>query len=356
MIPLPCRVRPLTGETPDGFLGRLAATNAIGLTSLQRYIWQELGLTTANSTNARYVAAIEQAGGLEPGHFAGQHARSGLFRRCHHHHWLLTPCRKCGVLDRPRAACSVCSDGILTEVVSRGGGFCVRHRRWHMFGQDELIRPPDVNRHAEQVLSGRLWNRGVTMHTGEIALAITLIQDSRSETSCSSDAALSLVYGPAVELALTLTDASVALSLSALSEGEARQVEGLIGLTIGAGRGSRTPELERTAALVVAAHRTALDEAVHMPNSPATRVRIVRFEKGIAEASFRSKAVLLRHVTRPGRRVNGAKLLVRGAPSSRVVSRRIVPGWADDAPWIRDVVVPSTASKVGDVVRNQVVQ
>lgn len=197
----------------------------------------------------------------------------------------------------------------------------------------------------------------MTMHTGEYGLAVRLILDSWQEQTDARWFRTSRLYPPTVDLLVTLTHPDVALSLTALAESESQQVEGLIGLVVGTGGGSRTAELEATAATVVAVHRAAMYSAVRMPKSSGATVSKARFEKGIAEASYREKAVLLRHVTRSGRRADVVERAVRAAPASRVVSRRIVPGWADNAPWVRQGTGRCSAtSKIGGVIRDQVGQ
>ncbi|WP_345475956.1 hypothetical protein [Microbacterium pseudoresistens] len=191
----------------------------------------------------------------------------------------------------------------------------------------------DVLLRAEQALAGHLWSRGVTMHTGEFALASQLILDSLRERPATEGSQLLPIYGVVIDLLVTLTRPEVVLSLVTPAESERRQVEGLIGLTVGAGKGARTPELEATAARVVRKHRAAMDTAIRMPYSDRATIRRAPFEKGLAEASYREKAALLRHVTRSGRRIEAEDRAVRGAPPSRVVSRRLVPGWADRVTW-----------------------
>ena len=332
MRTLPCQVEPLPGETPAGFFGRLAGVNNLDADALVHHLGRELGAKSISVTSPRFISAIEMIGGLSRGHFDQQRARFRLYRRCHHTGWALRRCAKCNIVDHARTACSTCSHGFATEVFSRGGSFCVRHRRWHFAGEDELVFPADACRRAEQALAGRLWSRGVTMHTGEFALAMRLILASRRESAPQDGNPLVHAYAAVVELLATLTLPEVALGLVALAESDSRQVEGLIGLTVGAGRGARTAELEAAATVVVMSHRAAMYAATHMPRSSGATVTMTPFEKGIAEAAYRERAVLLRHVTRAGHRVDSAGYPVRGAPASRVVSRRIVPGWADNAP------------------------
>lgn len=347
----------MPGETPAGFLNRLAESNVLEIDALTRHIWRELGVRTIATADPRFIAAVESLGGLRAGFFDRQRAKFRLYRRCHHTGWVLQRCATCDVVDRARTACLVCSDGSPTQVFSRGGRFCVRHRRWHCGSEDEVVVDSDGHLRAEQALSGLLWSRGVTMHTGEFDLAARLILDSWREQPGVDQHAARHTYGSVVELLVTLTYPDVALNLSALAEGHRRQVEGLIGLVVGAGKGSRTPELEDTANRVIRVHRAAMYEALRMPSSNGATITTARFEKGIAEASYRAKAVFLRHVTRPGRRDAFGERAVRGAPASRVVSRRLVPGWADDAPWNAAAgggALPAT--QIGRVARDQVRQ
>lgn len=323
----------MSGETPAGFLHRLAAQNALDTDALTRHARREFGAKTVGSSDRRFVVAVESLGGLRAGFFAQDRARHRLFRRCHHTGWALRRCATCDVVDRARTACSACGDGIATEVFSRGGCFCVRHRRWHSRDGDVRVGEADDLLRAERALSGVLWSRGVTMHTGEFDLARRLVLDSWRERPTEGQQSGPHAYGPVVDLLVTLTHPAVALTMAALAESQRRQVEGLIGLVVGAGKGSRTPELEDTAIRVIRVHRAGMYEALRMPKSNKATISKAPFEKAIAEATFRTKAVFLRHVTRSGRRDDFGDHVVRGAPASRVVSRRIVPGWVDNGPW-----------------------
>lgn len=357
MRAFPCRVDPIPGETPTGFFNRLAEHNALDIDALTRHVSHEFGVKTIGTSDRRFTAAVESLGGLRAGFFDQDRARHRLYRRCHHTGWALRRCAICNVVDRARAACLVCSDGSTTEVFSRGGWFCIRHRRWHSRHVDSLVGDADDLLRAEQALSGLLWSRGVTLHTGEFDLATRLLLDSWREQPSEARRPTWRSYSAVVQLLVTLTHPDVALALAALAESQRRQVEGLIGLVVGAGKGSRTSELEDTAIRVIRVHRAAMYEALRMPKSNKATISSAPFEKAIAEASFRAKAVFLRHVTRSGRRDTFGNRAVRGAPSSRVVSRRIVPGWADNGPW-NPVVnsAQSTAPQIGRIVRDQVMQ
>ncbi len=357
MRSLPCRVDPIPGETPAGFLNRLAESNALEIDTFTRHVWRELNVRMMATADRRFIAAVEFLGGLRSGFFDRERAKFRLYRRCHHTGWALRRCATCDVVDRARTACLVCSEGNPTEVFSRGGRFCVRHRRWHYGSEDEVVADSDGCLRAEQALSGLLWSRGVTLHTGEFDLATRLILDSWQEQPAADQHVARRTYGPVVELLVTLTYPDVALTMAALAESHRRQVEGLIGLVVGAGNGSRTPELEDTANRVIRVHRAAMYEALRMPSSNGATITTAPFEKGIAEASYRAKAVLLRHITRSGRRDEFGERVVSAAPASRVVSRRLVPGWADDAPWnAASGGGVSTATQIGRGARDHVHQ
>lgn len=321
MIALPCEVQPLAGETPHGFLGRLAAANTIDVDALVRFIARSLGLTMVRKPDGAVIAAIEQLGNLPAGHFARERSSFRVPRRCHHHQWLLQRCATCDVIDRPRRACVVCSGGVRTEITSRGGPFCVRHNRWHFDDQDEQVRPAWTCARAEKCLSGELWTRGVTMHTGELELAKELVLGSLPDTP-TQPTWIPALYLPAVKLTLILTDPVVASALVTHREDVTRQVEALIGLTVGVSRGVPTLALEEAARYMIEAHRAALLEATRMPNSPTATLRRVRFEKGIAEAAHRRHTVLLRHVSDVRVCAFGEGGPVAAAPRSRTVSNR----------------------------------
>lgn len=324
---LPCRIRPLAGETPLGFLGRLAVANLIPTPDLARYTARRMGMSTTNEFHPYFIAGIEQLGGLPSGYFLRDRAAILLWRRCHHHGWKLSRCVKCDVTDIPRRACLICSRGIPTYVASPGGGFCIRHDRWHLQERDVLDRSNSTARHGEQLLSGRLWARGITLHTGEISMALALIRDSYRESTRDPQVTFADVYGPALDLVFTLTDPAVASSLVTHIESPDRQVEALIGLTVGAGHGTRTEMLESSALKTVERHRSALGEALSMPRTRQRKHTHAQFEKAIAEAAYRQRAALLRHVTKTRVRAEPNKSSVRGAPASRTVSRRLIPGW-----------------------------
>lgn len=81
-----------------------------------------------------------------------------------------------------RTACRRCARGDQTTIRSRGGAVCLRHRRWHLDGHDiDVAGLPSYGR-AERWLSGKLWNRGIALHTGELQLAGRLIQAALQET------------------------------------------------------------------------------------------------------------------------------------------------------------------------------
>ncbi len=327
MKTLPCALPPLAGETPAGYLGRLASCNLIPLQWLLRHITRAYRVESLPPTDPRYVSAVENLGGLTVGHFDRERDRFRLVWPCHHAAWRPTRCRRCDVSDYPRRACFVCSEGIPTEVISRGGMFCVRHNWWHGEKEDTHVRPSLPYRRAERLLSGVLWRRGVTLHTGEFALACELIRTSHQRTLADPVPGLRFIYPAAVELVFTLTDSVVSSSLITHRVPWEMQVEGLIGLAVGAGSGAgeRTTALESCASRVITGHREALAGVRSMPSTPGARHRKAPFGKALLEAAHRHDGVLLRHVSEVRVSADIDPLLAKAPPRSRVVAKRLRP-------------------------------
>ena len=326
MKSLPCVIVPLAGETPNGYFGRLAAANRVSISTLKAHVEHQQQERSMRPSHLAFVAGIEQLGGLAAGHFTRERRSLRLLRRCHHQRWVPARCSRCDIIDFPRSACLVCSGGEPTQIVSRGGAFCVRHDRWHFGERDVLIRPSAAHRRAEQLLSGRLWSRGVTMHTGEIELAYVLLASSFIGDRSAPPA--HALYPASIHLVHTLMDSTVASSLITHREDENRQVEGLIGLTIGAGGGARTRALETRARKTIRVHRQALQEAHWMPTSAGATVKVAFFEKAVIEAAHRHCAVLLRHVSEVRTYALRDSRLIRPTPRPRIVAQRLKPhGW-----------------------------
>lgn len=183
-VPLPLPLSPLSGETVSGYCTRLARRNALDPRELMLHV-RDLGALSATHPNVEKVPEIvEVLGHLAPGHFERDSRRHAMFVRCGHYSWRLGRCRHgCARPQQPRTACLRCSGGDPTSIRSRGGAVCLTHKRWHVDGRDvDLSTHPAYGR-AERWLSGKLWFRGIALHTGEFQLAGRLIQAALDDVS-----------------------------------------------------------------------------------------------------------------------------------------------------------------------------
>lgn len=332
---LPLRVAPLSGETPEGFAGRLAAANGLSASALNAWLSPA---DTAGVGSEPWRQRLERAASLPYGYFQRARRRHLLFAACHHSGWRRVNCVKCDIVDTPRAGCTRCTRGESTMVFTRGGAVCVRHRRWHGGGLEVDLRGQPAYAHAEARASGWLWFHGVTLHTGEIALAMNLVSAALTDDQDSRRAArleqlnhadspqvsrLLLYYPETTNLAYVLTDPAVASALCTHRTSPDRQVQMLIALAAGACDGAPTTELEALARAEIDRMRLALSCAFSMPSSRTATVRRAPRPKALIEAGHRHKAVLMRHVDEA--RVSAPAITgVKPPPASRVVSRRLL--------------------------------
>lgn len=181
---LPVPLKPLSGETVTGYAARLARANALDPVELKLHIRDLGGLSVTKPDVEKVPGIVEALGHLMPGHFEGDARRHAMFGRCSHYSWRLGRCRHgCARPQQPRTACLRCSGGIPTSICSRGGAVCLTHRRWHLNGRDVDVSDAPVYGRAERWLSGKLWFRGIALHTGEFQLAGRLIQAALADVA-----------------------------------------------------------------------------------------------------------------------------------------------------------------------------
>lgn len=332
----PVRVVPLGGETPEGYVSRLATANAVPVGQLAK-AWQLPDDAAPRAAALEHAA--ERAGGLAHGHFDRDRRRHLLYVTCHHQRWSARhPCRKCDIVDWPRSGCRGCTAGTPTTIISRGGAVCTRHRRWRHQGLNiDLSRLRTYSR-AERSMSGSLWSRGVTVHTKETLLATgltvaahehagsTLRRDRLTALGVDDELSASslLTYYPEiVAVACVLTDRAVASALCTHRMTVSQQTQMLIGLVVGASGGEATDALVEIARDEVVRTRVALQDAFSTPSSPGATVRRAPRPKAMIEAAYRHGAVLLRHADEV--RVYAPPVPgVRATPKSKIVSRRVL--------------------------------
>lgn len=226
---LPIGVKPLPGETVTGYVGRLSLVHGLEPWILPAHLAEAAGLSPSRLDLERTSKYVEQLAGLPTDHFVTRKRVHGVYVRCSHGRWRPTRCARCSKLPAPRSACLRCSHGVPTTTQSRGGAVCMRHRRWHLGSRDIDVSGYLSYRRAEELVSGTLWTRGITIQTGELQLACTLIQRwlSGGEPSSVRERARALgvdsletyeqvllaAYPEAVSLAVTLTDPLIVAEL-----------------------------------------------------------------------------------------------------------------------------------------------
>ncbi|WP_336648324.1 hypothetical protein [Microbacterium sp. MMO-10] len=62
----------------------------------------------------------------------------------------------------------------MTETVARGGGYCARHHQWAMDTHEFAVDDAWGYGQAEDIVSDRLWERGISLSTGELHLGAAL--------------------------------------------------------------------------------------------------------------------------------------------------------------------------------------
>lgn len=174
---LPLPLKPLSGETVAGYAARLAHVNALDPGELKLHIRDLGGLSSTHPDLEKVPDIVEALGHLTPGHFARNARMHAMFVRCSHYSWRLGRCRHgCAKSQQPRTACLRCSRGDPTTIRSRGGAVCLTHARWHLDSRNVDVSAFPAYGRAERWLSGKLWFRGIALHTGEVQLAGRLIQ------------------------------------------------------------------------------------------------------------------------------------------------------------------------------------
>ncbi len=340
---LPIEVRPISGETVTGYVGRLATANGLAGRDLRLHIGDLAGLSSTHTNLERAAAVVEQLGGLPVDHFAKDEQRHSMYVRCPHSHWQPGRCRICGYGQAPRTGCLRCTRGVPTTVRTRGGAVCNRHHRWHDAGADlDLSGLPEYAR-AERCLSGTLWKRGIGLTTGELQLAATLIRNwlIDSETAdrlerrrprlgidgLAADDVFLLAYPEIVNLTAVLTDMSFASYLLSPRFRIAEQVWALEAAVVTIMQGSTTPRLHQVAEQIVSRGKSAVETAFGMRQKFHNK-RPATLEKALVASSQRHRSCLLRHLStvriqiipfEPGVAAPKNEVMIRRRPLSDLV-------------------------------------
>jgi hypothetical protein len=333
---LPIEVRPFSGETVTGYVGRLATANGLAARDLRLHIRDHAGLSATHTNLERAADVVERLGGLPVGHFAKDERRHSMYVRCPHSHWQPGRCRTCGYAQAPRTGCLRCSAGVATTVRTRGGAVCNRHHRWHVAGADlDLSGLPDYTR-AERCLSGTLWKRGIGLSTGELQLAATLVRNWLIDSDATDrlghrradlgvdglapDDVFLFAYPEIVNLTTVLTDMSFASCLLTPRFSLAEQVWALEAAVVTIMHGSTTPRLHDVAERIVSHGKAAVKTAFGMRQKPNNK-RPATLEKALIASSQRHRSCVLRHLSTV--RIQTATFEPGvAAPKNQVLARR----------------------------------
>lgn len=211
MRTLPLTISPFPGETTSSVFLRLARRNGIPAKQLWKAMRHaESGLAYA-VTPERVPNLVAELAGLPAGHFDQPRPTELLYARCAHARWAHLNCPECGSLPSAVAMCRRCARGEVVEVRARAGAVCTRHRRWCYAGADEDLTGEGAYFRAERCLVGSLWQRGISLHTGELQLATELIYRYRAIINGEPKAVgypeqLRAVFPHAVRLVALLTE------------------------------------------------------------------------------------------------------------------------------------------------------
>lgn len=335
---LPISVEPVPGETCDGFIGRLAATHRLDTLDIQRQLTREIGRAGWNSNDPRLPAALAQLSGRPVQTFLPSFSEHGLWVRCGHRTWNPKKCERCHRFDAPRDACIICAAGMQTLTVARGGPFCTRHNQWTFRGLRATIPEIDGYEQAEQELETTLWERGVTVHTGEINLAAALVLswingnitpshlDARSrllgvESPRSYEEVLLCAYPEVIRATTLITDRRFITPLldtavSALQQAE--RFAAAISRTCGGPHNANILNLAR--AVVGYAHRSIL-YAAGLRRTPRAQQLACPMDRALIVAAGRKHACLLRHAN-PRRIRDTGRIRTDGTPRPRATRNR----------------------------------
>ena len=333
---LPIDVTPLPGETVTGYVGRLSRFHGLEPWILPAHLAEAAGLSPSRLDLERTAKYVEQLAGLPLDHFATRKSVHGVYVRCSHGHWRPTRCPRCSNLQAPRSACLRCSQGVPTTTQSRGGAVCLRHRRWHLGGGDIDISGYLSYRRAEELVSGALWTRGITIQTGELQLACTLIQrwllgGEQSPVRARARAfgvesletyhdVLLVAYPEAVALAVTLTDSLIVTELLNPRFSAIAQTRVLEHAVCSIMRGKVNESLHQLAQRIIVESHVAVLSSFGLRRTPNNLHVPCELRKALQVSAKTHRVCLLRHLE--ARRLpQVVRERTGGAPKTQVVNR-----------------------------------
>lgn len=338
-VALPVTIRPLPGETIVGYVGRLAPVNGLSFRDLRLHIRDLGNLAEINPNVEKVPEIVEALGGLRHGYFSADAKRHGMFVRCSHFEWRPWRCRTCSRPQVPRSECRRCACGSHTTTRRRGAAVCLHHRRWHLDDRDvDLSRHPAYGR-AERWASGKLWFRGIALHTGELQLAVRLIlaafQDSPEAAEHahlraaefgvslerSYEDALLCVYPEAIALAGILIDPDFLRYLLSPRYKSRDQVEIMQAAVAGVLHGTGGRQLRETSRFVVERSQEAVMVAYGARRAYGVKTIRCNLDKALYASARSNRACLLRHLDTVRMPSSWDVAPSGGVPPTRVLNR-----------------------------------
>lgn len=308
---LPIHVEPIVGETCDGYVARLAHAHAADMADIRRLAIREVGRHSWNGADPRLRDAVEQMAGIAAGALMPSFEEHGMWIRCGHRDWKPRKCERCRVFTKPRAACSICAGGAWTQMIARGGPYCLEHHQWTL-GDMSLRISDDAYESAERTMRATLWERGIALHTGELQLAATFVlaatNGSRGVAPIHARAAqhratlspdfgdvLTWGYPEVIRTALLLSTRSLVARVLDISRPATAQAD-LLARAIAEALGlAMSAELLDSSTRVVGHAHRAILHARGLRRARRTKVRPCPPERALIVASFDKRACLLRH-------------------------------------------------------------
>lgn len=314
---LPIPVRPVAGETLDSYFRRLAAANLNTPAALWAYMRTDNpALPEARDLN-KATDELERLGNLPTGWFADSRHQELLPIRCPHSKWILQICDICSHTPPARAGCPRCSAGEPTQVSRRVGTICLKHRYWSHAGTYADVSHLPHHLAAEREFRRHLPGRGISLSSGELALAHDLLRDWASARTGTPPAQAQLIdtYPEAVRLATTLTNPLfVELLLDPHWSGS--QHAYLLSAVLADLIGNPLPDL--TIARIwdtVHSGRRAIETAFMLPS------RRTSHRRALVSAAYTHRACLLRHLDARVQRPNNPRAQPIKRPPTRDLLR-----------------------------------
>lgn len=172
---LPVSVQPVDGETSDSYLTRLASANDLSLETMWAHLRQLHGSLPIKRNAELATAELEALGGLPEGWFTANRQHHLLPIRCPHSNWRFGSCAECCRVPAPQSGCLRCGHGQRTQVTTKTGPICLLHERWHQHDIDIDVSHFPAYLAGERTLRYELAARGISLQTGELQLASTLL-------------------------------------------------------------------------------------------------------------------------------------------------------------------------------------